>query len=99
MLRSPRYGLPPPPVPRIQAPTASASTSSSASSLIELRYQKDLVWAKERNYVAVFLMWRARDSEAQWPGSLEPPDGAGSIPGPPFANGRPRPLLAVSAAK
>src|SRR5215469_13224281 len=34
MLSSPRYGLPPPPVPRIQAPTASASISSSASSLM-----------------------------------------------------------------
>src|SRR5580693_4249275 len=98
MLRSPRYGLPPPPVPRIQAPTASASTSSSASSLIGPRYQKDPVWAKERNYVAVYLVWRARDPEAQWPGSLEPPGGAG-IAGPPVANRRPRPLLAVSAAK
>src|SRR5947209_17023508 len=28
MLRSPRYGLPPPPVPRIHAPTAKASMSS-----------------------------------------------------------------------
>src|SRR6266478_4703578 len=28
MLRSPRYGLPPPPVPRIQAPTARHSMSS-----------------------------------------------------------------------
>ena len=36
---------------------------------------KDAVWAKERNYVAVYLIWRARDSEAHWPGSLEPPSG------------------------
>jgi hypothetical protein len=54
---------------------------------------------KERNYVAVYLIWRARGSEAQWPGSLEPPSGAGSSAGPPVANGRSRPLLAVSAAK
>src|SRR6516164_3696983 len=40
MFKSPRQGLPPPPVPRIQAPTANASMSSSASSRIRLRYHK-----------------------------------------------------------
>src|SRR5215469_11211924 len=34
MLRSPRYGLPPPPVPRIHAPTARDSMSSRVSSRV-----------------------------------------------------------------
>src|SRR5690348_13217342 len=37
MLSNPRYGLPPPPVPRIQAPTASDSMSSRVISRVIVR--------------------------------------------------------------
>src|SRR5437667_2627852 len=41
MLRSPQYGLPPPPVPRIQAPIASDSISSAETGRREAMENRD----------------------------------------------------------